>query len=414
VLAGDTVVPTVGAFSGTTPVALNPRTPVGFYSEQVTALSNPNYVIAPSGNAPGTLTIDPLALTYAVADARSVYGTTAKLGAATLFGVLPGDTVDPTVGAFSGAVPVALGPRTAAGIYSEKVTALSNPNYSIAASGNAPGTLTIDPLALTYAVADANSLFGTTPILGPATLFGVLPGDTVDSTVGAFRGLAPVALTPFTPVGRYAELVTAISNPNYRIAPAPNFPGVLTVSASTANPGAPSDPGFLPGLTKINNPAQTEPDVGGYEQVLPHFTVDCNEPPSLPDPNRYSDADQALRAISQSLENYFKHCQNPTQATIADALDAYAAKLQVLAPRLPPALRNVPTIIADGARRVRAARSRSEAIAVLRQTIAAVHKEIALVLSEDPGTRSRELRDGDVIDGALGATSVALVNSGGL
>ena len=148
--------------------------------------------------------------------------------------------------------------------------------------------------------------------------------------------------------------------------------------------------------------------------MLPHFTVDCNEPPSLPDPNRYSDPDQALRAISQSLENYFKHCQNPTQTTIADALDTYAAKLQVLAPRLPPALRNVPTIIAEGARRVRAARSRTEAMAVLHQTIAAVHKEIALVLSEDPGTRSRELRDGDVIEGALGATSVALVNSGGL
>ena len=242
----------------------------------------------------------------------------------------------------------------------------------------------------------------------------MLPGDVVDPTVGAFRGLAPVALTPFTPVGQYTQLVTAISNPNYRIAPAPNFPGVLTVSAATANPGAPSDPGFLPGLTMINNPAGGGYDVGGFDQVLPHFTDNCNEPPSLPDPNRYSDPDQALRAISQSLENYFKHCQNPTRTTIADALDTYAAKLQVLAPRLPPALRDVPTIIADGARRVRAARSRSEAMAVLHETIAAVHKEIALVLSEDAGTRSRELRDGDVIEGALGATSVALVNSGGL
>ena len=165
----------------------------------MTALSNPDYTIAPSGNAPGTLTIDPLALTYAVANANSTYGTTATLGAATLFGVLSGDTVVPTVGAFSGTTPVALAPRTPAGVYSEQVTALSNPNYSISPSGNAPGTLTIDPLALTYAVANASSLFGTTPILGPATLFGVLPGDVVDPTVGAFRGLAPVALTPFTP-----------------------------------------------------------------------------------------------------------------------------------------------------------------------------------------------------------------------
>ena len=273
------------------------------------------------------------------------------------------------------------------------------------------GRLTVDPLAITYSVANSSSFFGTTPILGAASLFGVLPGDTVDPTVGAFLGSLQIPLNPFTPVGQYAQLVTALSNPNYVIAPLGNSPGTLTVKPTTV---LPFDPGFLPGLTLINNPAQTEYDVGGYEQVLPHFTVACNEPPPLPDPNRFSDPDQALRAISQSLENYFRRCQNMTQATIADALDEYAAKLRILAPRLPPALRNVPEIVAEGARRVRAARSRSEAIAVLHQTVAAIHKEIALVLSEDPQTRGRELRDGDVVAGALDRTSVALVNSGGL
>ena len=144
----------------------------------------------------GKLTVAPLPITFSVADASSTYGMTATLGAAKLAGVLPGDTVDPTVGAFSGATPVGLGPRAAAGVYSEEITALSNPNYSIASAGNTPGTLTIDPLALTYAVANASSLFGTTPILGAATLFGVLPGDVVDPTVGAFRGAMPVALRP--------------------------------------------------------------------------------------------------------------------------------------------------------------------------------------------------------------------------
>ena len=280
-------------------------------------------------------------------------------------------------------------------------------NYALVL--DSAGRLAIDPLPLTYAVADTSSIFGVTPTIGPATLFGaVLSGDTVDPILGAFRGVTPVPLNPFTPVGQYAALVTGLSNPNYIIGPGPNFPGVLTII------GAPFDPGFLPGLTRINNPAQTEYDVGGHEQVLPRFTVACDAPPSLPDPNRFSDPDAALRAISQSLEDYFKRCQNPTQSTIADALDAYAAKLQVLAPRLPPALRNVPAIVAEGARRVRAARSRTEAVAVLRQTVAAVHKEIALVLSEDPETRGRELRDGDMVAGALDRTSVVLVNSGGL
>jgi hypothetical protein len=77
-------------------------------------------------------------------------------------------------------------------------------------------------------------------------------------------------------------------------------------------------------------------------------------------------------------------------------------------------VRMFPAIMAAAARGARAARTRSEAVAVLHQTIAAIHKEISLVLSEDPQTRSREVRDGDVIAGALGETSVALVNSGGL
>ena len=76
-------------------------------------------------------------------------------------------------------------------------------NYALVL--NSAGRLTVDPLALTYTVADASSIFGTTPILGAATLFGVLPGDTVDPTVGAFRGSFQVPLNPFTPVGHISR-----------------------------------------------------------------------------------------------------------------------------------------------------------------------------------------------------------------
>ena len=57
---------------------------------------------------------------------------------------------------------------------------------------NSAGRLTVDPLAITYSVANSSSIFGMTPILGAATLFGVLPGDTVDPTVGAFLGSLPI------------------------------------------------------------------------------------------------------------------------------------------------------------------------------------------------------------------------------
>jgi hypothetical protein len=55
-----------------------------------------------------------------------------------------------------------------------------------------------------------------------------------------------------------------------------------------------------------------------------------------------------------------------------------------------------------------------EAVAVMRQTIAAVHKEISLVRSEDPETQRRQTRDGEVVAEALNVASLALENSGGL
>ena len=271
-------------------------------------------------------------------------------------------------------------------------------------------------------VATSNNLakpFGldVTPLVAiDYTISGLQPG-----VAGAYLG------DPASAVFSGAPSVVSLGSPasaSVEYSPYPIFVGLgslvigdgygfLANSAGRLTVSAPTDPGFLPGLTQINNPAGGGYDLGAFGDLLQDFSS-CEEPPSLPDPNRFADPEAALRAISHALDNYFKRCENPTQATIADALDAYAARLQVLAPRLPPALRNVPAIIAEGARRVRAARSRTEAVAVLHETAAAVHKEIALVLSEDPQTRSHEVRDGDVIAGALGGASVALVNSGGL
>ena len=170
----------------------------------------------------------------------------------------------------------------------------------------------------------------------------------------------------------------------------------------------------MPGLTEINNPAQSEAGSGGIDQVLPRFGVSCNEPPALPDPNRYSDPDKALRAISEVDGELLPALPESDAGDDRRRPRRLFRKLQILAPRLPPELRNVPGIVAEGARRVRAARSRTEAIAVMRQTVAEVHKAIALVLSEDPETRGRAVRDGDAVVGALDNATATLVNSGGL
>jgi hypothetical protein len=191
----------------------------------------------------GTLTINPRPLTYSVASTMSTYGTVAS-PAITFTGVVNSDSVTGTVGLLNNlSNPVTLAAKTPAGSYTEIVTALSNPNYTIAASGNATGTLTVSPLAITYRVADVSATFGTLATPGAATLNGVLPGDTVTGTVTVFDALNnPVVLAANTAIGTYAEKVTGLgggSAPNYVVAANGNQPGVLTISA----PPSPSIPG---------------------------------------------------------------------------------------------------------------------------------------------------------------------------
>jgi filamentous hemagglutinin family protein len=409
VFAGDTVNSTVGVFQGATPITLAAKTNAATYSELVTAITNSNYTLAATGNTPGTLTISPLALTYSVANASSTYGTTATLGAVTLNGVLAGDTVTPTAGAFSGATPIALGPKTNVGQYSELVTAITNPNYVLATSGNAPGTLTISPLTLTYSVADANSIFGATPILGEATLHGILAGDSVDPTVQAFAGASAIALNPGTPAGQYPEKVTLLSNPNYAIALTGNVNGLLTVFKAPV----PETP--LPGMSPSQFiQSSISGGGGGVVELWPEASNACNTGPNLPEPNSFSDPLKAVEAISNSMSRFLQQCQYLDQRSTADALDKYAAELEELAPRLPPALRNLPALVSQAARRVRAAPSKAAAAAVLRQTVAIIHKELALVRSDDPVMQAEEITAGNSVAGALSVAGVELVNSGGL
>ena len=48
------------------------------------------------------------------------------------------------------------------------------------------------------------------------------------------------------------------------------------------------------------------------------------------------------------------------------------------------------------------------------EAVVAIHKELTLVRSEDPGQGGQAARDGEVVVSALNEMSVALVSSGGL
>ena len=162
-MAGDNVgaVESLSTFGNA--VALGPRVHAGSYDEVVTGLTNPNYVLAPQGNATGVLTVAPKPLTYTTADTASIYGT-ATTPAASLAGVLPGDSVSagtPILRA-TGAAPTA---RQDVGTYAIGLNSLAGAdasNYVTTDSGSTFGTLTISPKTVTYSLQGyfANTYFG--------------------------------------------------------------------------------------------------------------------------------------------------------------------------------------------------------------------------------------------------------------
>ncbi|WP_141100588.1 beta strand repeat-containing protein [Roseateles aquatilis] len=189
---GDDVRPTVSALDGLGAAISRPG--VGSHAAGVSALSGVdavNYVLASGGNTAGTVSITPRPVTFSVANVSAVYGTQAVAGAATLGNVLAGDTVGAVVDVRSGAGSVTLGPRTAAGFYTETVTALTgNPNYVLAGGGNADGVLAIarKPVSFDTSAASTVTTYGTAPSLATGSLSGVLAGDSVAAGATVLAG----------------------------------------------------------------------------------------------------------------------------------------------------------------------------------------------------------------------------------
>ncbi|WP_068079856.1 MBG domain-containing protein [Novosphingobium rosa] len=166
-----------GAASGTTG-----STGVGSYAinaSNATGNGLGNYTI--SYGPAALLTVNPALLTYSVANAQSTFGTQATPGGITLNGVTAGDlaNVSGTLGIFGGGTPVTLSTITPAGTYSQLVTGLTGSaagNYILATSGNAPGTLTVNKLALTGTIAAGASTYGDLLTAGNVTFTNLVAG----------------------------------------------------------------------------------------------------------------------------------------------------------------------------------------------------------------------------------------------
>lgn len=229
---------------------LDQRVNVGDYSYriQLAGAKAGNYVLA--GRSSGKLSVTPKALNWTVSAGIGQYGyykdcdgmscsqlvQGVDLGKAIYPGALPGDQLDGKVIVLDlQGKPMTVDAKTPVGTYFQVVTELtgaSAKNYSLATSGNLPGTLTIKPLWLRYStgssvnVLDSYGEIGEHGTIKLETIGGVpMPnGETVDAIsaiyVPQLNGLVP--LDTVLPQGRYyyeaAGLVGANAG-NYRLMP---------------------------------------------------------------------------------------------------------------------------------------------------------------------------------------------------
>ncbi|RDI31590.1 hypothetical protein C7453_1232, partial [Gluconacetobacter liquefaciens] len=186
-----------------------------------------NYTIA---YQPGTLTIDPAALTVTALNQSSTYGQTPSLdgSAYSVSGLVNGDTI-------SGVTLATVATnKSGAGTYAITASgaASSAPaNYTIAYQ---PGTLTIDPAALTVTALNQTSTYGQAPTLGTSaySTSGLVNGDTVSGVTLA------TAATGRSAVGNYDITASAAQGSglaNYTVTYQPGTltidPAALTVTA---------------------------------------------------------------------------------------------------------------------------------------------------------------------------------------
>jgi filamentous hemagglutinin family protein len=217
-----------------------------------------NYVLA-SGSVSGAVgAINPAILTAGLTGTVSkTYDGTASASLAagnyTLSGVVTGESVtlnNPASGTYNNA---SAGSGKAVSVTGLAISGPGSTNYTLFSGSASANIGVISPKSVTYSVADASSNFGIAPVLGAATLTGVLAPDTVSGTVGLFNGPNSVVANALTPVGFYAERVTGLVGAaagNYAIAATGNVNGTLTVNAAVVTPGQIITPNVTPPISQ--------------------------------------------------------------------------------------------------------------------------------------------------------------------
>ncbi|MBB2170495.1 MBG-2 domain-containing protein, partial [Gluconacetobacter aggeris] len=170
---------------------------------------------------PGTLTIDPAALTITALNQTSTYGQTPVLGTMNVStaGLVNGDTVSGVTLATTATGASAVGRY---GITASAAQGSGLANYAVTYQ---PGTLTIDPAALTVTALNQTSTYGQTPVLGTTNVStaGLVNGDTVSGVT------LTTAATGASTVGRYGITASAAQGSGLANYAVTYQPGTLTI-----------------------------------------------------------------------------------------------------------------------------------------------------------------------------------------
>lgn len=118
-----------------------------------------------------------------------------------------------------------------------------------------------------------------------------------------------------------------------------------------------------------------------------------------------SDVEADAQAAASEAQVEIARCSNQTPPCIANALEAYAAHLEKIAPQLPPKLRTLPAIIRRAARNVRAAKTAAQAVRAVQAAIVQVRHTVELLRAEDPDARAIGQAVGGEAVGVLQAAS---------
>jgi len=191
---------------------------VGTYAITPFGASATNYALA---YAPGTLTINSAALTITANSATKIYGAALPSFTASYAGLVNGDTSSVVTGLQFNTTATA-----AANVGSFAITpfgALAT-NYTI---GYVPGTLTINPAALTIAADSKSKAFGAANPALTASYTGLVNGDTAAVVSGLTLNSTA---TTASAVGSYPITAAGATADNYAIA---FTPGTLAVGQNS-------------------------------------------------------------------------------------------------------------------------------------------------------------------------------------